>query len=147
MLAENNDSLSYAKFASGGKGASYVYEAFHGFVWNYSTNTASNTPPFQPQNYPMGMINGQQDTANGSSPSYVNNARPFSSHPGGAMVAFCDGHSRFLTQEIDYGIYCLLMSPNGKGVKPAGFLNWTTATTPNNSTYLINTPMNDSNID
>lgn len=138
MLAENLDGQSYANFQLG------IWEAFHGFVWSYSTNSAS--PPFQPQNYPMGMINSQEDTTNQNNPAYVNNARPSSRHPGGVMVVFCDGHSRFLRQELDYGIYCLIMSPNGKNVQPAG-KTWAGAASPNNQIYLQNTPLNDNALD
>jgi len=137
LFAENLDAQSYADFSKG------IWEAFHGFVWSYSTNSA--TPPFQSQNYPMGIINGQQDTTNGNSAAYVNNARPSSNHPGGVMVVFCDGHSRFLRNELDYGIYCLIMSPNGKNVRPAGSTSMPSGT--NNFLYLRNTPLNDNSLD
>lgn len=41
-------------------------------------------------------------------------ARPSSSHPGGFSVAMCDGTVRFVATEIEYGIYALLITPNGK---------------------------------
>ncbi len=133
MLAENLDAQSYANFSQG------IWEAFDGFVWFPST-----TMPYQPPNFPMGIINGQQDTTNALNPAYVNNARPSSRHPGGVMVVFCDGHSRFLRNEIDYGIYCLIMSPNGKNVLPAGS---PTPTAGANFPYLQNTPLNDNSLD
>ena len=33
-------------------------------------------------------------------------------------VAFCDGHVTFLSDQIDYYVYCLLMSTNGEPVRP-----------------------------
>ena len=41
-------------------------------------------------------------------------ARPASSHGGGANVAFCDGHSQYLRDDIDYVVYVQLMTPNGR---------------------------------
>jgi prepilin-type processing-associated H-X9-DG protein len=41
-------------------------------------------------------------------------ARPSSFHPGGVVVVFCDGHTTFLNDTIDYGVYGQLMSSRGK---------------------------------
>jgi prepilin-type processing-associated H-X9-DG protein len=42
-------------------------------------------------------------------------ARPSSNHARGAVAAFCDGHLRFLSEEIDYAIYQHLMTPDSRG--------------------------------
>jgi prepilin-type N-terminal cleavage/methylation domain-containing protein/prepilin-type processing-associated H-X9-DG protein len=47
-------------------------------------------------------------------------ARPLSNHPSGFVVAFCDGHTKFVSESINYNTYCLLMSSHGKKYKPAG---------------------------
>ncbi|MBS0207974.1 MAG: DUF1559 domain-containing protein [Planctomycetes bacterium] len=47
-------------------------------------------------------------------------ARPSSNHVGGVNVAYCDGHIQFLSDETEYFVYCLLMSPDGKSAKPPG---------------------------
>jgi prepilin-type processing-associated H-X9-DG protein len=47
-------------------------------------------------------------------------ARPSSRHPGVVVVSFCDGHSTTLNNEIDYLVYCQLMTPRGKLAQPAG---------------------------
>ncbi len=39
--------------------------------------------------------------------------RPSSNHPGGVVVSFCDGHVRFIAENIDYDVYKQLMTPNG----------------------------------
>jgi prepilin-type processing-associated H-X9-DG protein len=49
-------------------------------------------------------------------PSIPRYARPASSHSGGANVTFCDGHSAFQREDIDYVVYVQLMTPNGKKV-------------------------------
>ena len=60
-------------------------------------------------------------TAANDSPYYpYTNARPSSRHPGGVNVLFCDAHTQFLSQNIDYKVYCLLMSSDGPEVRPPG---------------------------
>jgi prepilin-type N-terminal cleavage/methylation domain-containing protein/prepilin-type processing-associated H-X9-DG protein len=39
---------------------------------------------------------------------------PSSSHPGGVVVAFCDGHTRFLKDTITPGVYAQLLTPNSQ---------------------------------
>ena len=39
--------------------------------------------------------------------------RPSSNHPGGVVVSFCDGHVRFIAEDIEYEVYKQLMTPNG----------------------------------
>jgi prepilin-type N-terminal cleavage/methylation domain-containing protein/prepilin-type processing-associated H-X9-DG protein len=47
-------------------------------------------------------------------------ARPASSHGGGANVAYCDGHSGYLRDDVDYVVYQQLLTPKGsKCVDPA----------------------------
>jgi len=41
-------------------------------------------------------------------------ARPSSRHPGGALVTFCDGHTQFVSETIDYTVYQSIMTPYGK---------------------------------
>lgn len=47
-------------------------------------------------------------------------ARPSSFHPGGAVATFCDGHTQFLNEQIDYLVYQLIMTPDGSNAKIAG---------------------------
>jgi prepilin-type processing-associated H-X9-DG protein len=47
-------------------------------------------------------------------------ARPLSQHPTGFMVAFCDGHTKFVSESISYETYARLMTHNGKKYQPAG---------------------------
>jgi prepilin-type N-terminal cleavage/methylation domain-containing protein/prepilin-type processing-associated H-X9-DG protein len=53
----------------------------------------------------------------GSPPSPVINAaspgslsQPSSPHPGGAVVVFCDGHTRFVTEALDAAVYANLLN-------------------------------------
>lgn len=48
-------------------------------------------------------------------------ARPSSWHPGGYIAAFCDGNVRFLSEDLDYRVYGVLMSSRGNRANdPAG---------------------------
>ncbi len=57
-------------------------------------------------------------------------ARPASAHRGGANVAFCDGHTQLLRDDIDYTVYQRLMTAYGK--KCVDPTNWTNGTNPPN---------------
>jgi prepilin-type processing-associated H-X9-DG protein len=76
--------------------------------------------------------------------------RPSSFHPGGVNVTFCDGHARFISQDIQYGVYCLLCTPDGAncntpghtaGLDPPGGTNVTYYPSGDNYLYLRNTPL------
>jgi len=41
-------------------------------------------------------------------------SRPSSAHPQGVNMGFCDGHVRFVSEEIAYNVYTQLMSPKGR---------------------------------
>jgi prepilin-type N-terminal cleavage/methylation domain-containing protein len=57
-----------------------------------------------------------------------NHARPSSQHPQGVVAAFCDGHTKFINQAIDYQIYKQLMTSSGRQAFLAG-------TDPNNRRF------------
>ena len=82
-----------------------------GMVWwpNYD---ASNTSA-----YGSVPINAERDEVTGSS---IKTARPSSFHPGGVIATFCDGHTQFVSEDIDYLVYQLLMTPDGANAKIAG---------------------------
>ncbi|MBI3839646.1 MAG: DUF1559 domain-containing protein, partial [Planctomycetia bacterium] len=54
------------------------------------------------------------------------NAIPSSKHPGGFLVTMCDGHTTFLSQDLNYRVYCLLMAPDNRNAK------WPGQVAPNN---------------
>jgi prepilin-type processing-associated H-X9-DG protein len=92
----------------------------------------------------MGRINSPTDSASNNNPFYpYTNARPSSRHPSGVNSLFCDGHTRFLSQEMDYQVYCQIMSSDGPEVKPSGAMM-----APNTAvwTLLRNAPVNDAQI-
>ncbi len=105
-----------------------------GFVWWDTTPSlvTGNPPPVPgsappssptggPNNKNPAGINVDKGNWDGSWPtdffdtSKVDNyaARPSSNHPGGVIVAFVGGNTRFLREDIDYPVYCLLMTSDG----------------------------------
>ncbi|HET6880556.1 MAG TPA: H-X9-DG-CTERM domain-containing protein [Pirellulales bacterium] len=52
----------------------------------------------------------------------MRSARPSSNHPCGVMVNFCDGHSRFIGEDIDYLVYCKLLTSNDAECNDTGAL-------------------------
>ncbi len=71
-----------------------------GVTWTVPSNPL-------PLGYGVNMLNKNA----GYSPAYdISNARPLSSHPGGFIVTMCDGSSKFVSEDIEYRVYCLLMA-------------------------------------
>jgi prepilin-type N-terminal cleavage/methylation domain-containing protein/prepilin-type processing-associated H-X9-DG protein len=66
-----------------------------------------NTGRFPPKD--VHRINGEK--INVATP--YDTTRPSSNHLGGVNVLFADGHGRFVRQDIEYGLYCALMTPKG----------------------------------
>jgi len=50
----------------------------------------------------------------------IEHARPSSLHPGGFLLAMCDGRVIFVADSVDYTVYQRLMTSNGKKYKRAG---------------------------
>lgn len=82
-------------------------------------------PDAQP--FPAMKINAPVTTSATTGQTSESNANyymhPSSNHPTGVMVAFCDGHTQFLSQDIDYTIFCLLMTPYGAYCNTPGYTN------------------------
>jgi hypothetical protein len=43
--------------------------------------------------------------------------RPRSNHSGGFFVTYCDAHAEWMSDEIEYRVYCLLMAPDSNATK------------------------------
>lgn len=52
-----------------------------------------------------------------STPNDLYQGRPYSNHSGGFIVTMCDGNVRFLSDEIEYRVYTLLLSPDSANIK------------------------------
>ena len=56
----------------------------------------------------------------GDRPGDLRYARPASNHPGGVNAVFCDGHSYFLSEQIDYQVYQHMMTPDSRKAGVSG---------------------------
>jgi len=96
-----------------------------GFVW--VVPPSGTTAPAPNPTYAINAqerIGGNWENLGLFDPGFPRFARPASSHGSGANVAFCDGHSQYLRDDIDYKVYQALMTPNGrKCVDPTGVAN------------------------
>ena len=109
MLSENNQTTSwnylYGHMVTTSGGITpppySTAEAMLTFLWRPQTTVQS-----------VWKINGDYQAAP-SIPPLIDYARPSSYHPGGVNAYYCDGHSQFLNDTMDYRTYCLLMTPNG----------------------------------
>lgn len=127
MVSENVDHGQYMD----------VLEQGLGFIWDISGQVSGNqnftpgSPPPQMNptnpNYRINMNKGQGAAAMTGAlltqSQQYNFTRPSSQHTGGVNVTFCDSHVDFLNEQIEYFVYCLLMSPDGKNVKQPGQIN------------------------
>ncbi len=109
-----------------------------GFVWDCSQSpsvgvlTPGGPPPSMYPSANFSRINenrggtaagGGSETGGGGGaaagkPYFT--ARPSSYHVGGVNVTYCDSRTAFLSDQVEYYVYCLLMSPDGKGTRTPG---------------------------
>ncbi len=87
-------------------------EKWLGMVWHGGWQVGSSVNP-------VWRINGRV-AEGGETGDNMNWARPSSYHSGGVNAQFADGHGQFLSEEIDYLVYCLIMTPQGSKVKDPG---------------------------
>jgi prepilin-type processing-associated H-X9-DG protein len=109
LLSENVDAGQYTDDS----------EAAIGIVWNGSgsIDVGQSPPHLKPPVASMAISVGVGE--GGPQPAAAF-ARPSSYHQGGVNMTFCDGKVRFVSDSMDYYVYCLLMSSNGKQVKLPG---------------------------
>lgn len=81
------------------------------FVW--VANLVNGEP--SPQGV-LFRINRRRGEGDGT----VQFARPSSYHRGGVNAVFCDSSTRFLSESMDYIVFCRLMTPAGDRVRQAG---------------------------
>lgn len=88
-------------------------EADAGFIWsNDPTAPARDEGATSAPSVPFAINEDLAGTFYATNPLLY--ARPSSRHPGGVIVTFCDSHTQFLRENIDYNVYRHLMTPDGK---------------------------------
>ncbi|MGE0609607.1 MAG: DUF1559 domain-containing protein, partial [Pirellulales bacterium] len=140
MMTENADAVSWYLVGDGtGTTNNPLYERQLGCNWR---NGAGALGP--PQSAAPPSNNGYINRNIGGDPTYLDMefARPSALHPNIVNVSFCDGHVRTISQDIDYLVYCLLMTPRGRNHLPAGS---TTVPTGDETVFRI-TPLDEKGI-
>lgn len=128
-------------------------EATLGVLWWGLTDGLTSTGTLNSGYY---GLNQNRLGSTGSSTINIGYARPASMHASGFNAAMCDGSATFLSQDIQYRVWCLIMTPRGNNannpgsgtggsanlttVYPTAWLN--TSTTPNTLTPLSATDLN-----
>jgi prepilin-type N-terminal cleavage/methylation domain-containing protein len=94
---------------------------FQAFVWP--------SPPQNQANWGLGtnaptgvLLNRPPQGTNASDP---NNGRPISQHSGGFVVAMCDGAVRFMSEDVEYRVWCLLSTSSDQDAKDPTLINTT----------------------
>lgn len=113
MLTENVDAQNYCFDNNGFQNA----EQWLGCVWWPGTADVNVQPPVLNPTVDSQRINVSAGQGDGVSYDFV---RPSSRHPGGVNMSFCDTRTRFVSQDIAYFVYCMIMSPNGANSKLPG---------------------------
>jgi prepilin-type N-terminal cleavage/methylation domain-containing protein/prepilin-type processing-associated H-X9-DG protein len=124
MLSENN----YAPWAQQTSGTVTAIQSPYNGASYWGTGISISAPyaaGTEPQNCFVWWPDAQPNTlmkinspqtarASATGVNIYYTMAPSSNHPTGTNVAFCDGHTRFISQDIDYTVFCLLMTPWGQ---------------------------------
>lgn len=117
MLTENADSGNWTDYR----------ERYVGVIWQAALDPNSNNPAPGPtyqstleSNASLTVLVMDAETGTGVAMDDYKYARPSSYHPGGVVAVFCDTHTTFMSSDIDWLVYSLLMTPRGKYSLPAG---------------------------
>jgi len=93
LLSENIDSGQWTD----------TDEASLGFVWVSGTEDGQPNPGKK-----LWRLNKHHGKKDGT----IRFASPSSNHVGGVNAAFCDGKTQFINDDIDYIVYCQMMTPD-----------------------------------
>jgi prepilin-type N-terminal cleavage/methylation domain-containing protein len=98
------------------------YSWWQGIVWYVPP--ALPAPAMQSAaqaSYGLGAIGPTSQVLNknqGNSPTGdAFNGRPSSNHPGGFLATMCDGSVRFIGEDMEWRVYCLLMAPDSQNAQ------------------------------
>jgi len=113
MLSENLQATTWAHATLAGSSWTSVplvapWQAEVGLVWWPNENVPINYLKEEADVWPV------METVPTTVADNLRYARPSSRHPGGVNAVFCDGHSQFLADTINYDVYRHLMTPNSK---------------------------------
>ena len=157
MMSENLQAFNWALDPTDTTGTTQFLSDFAvrqgtGMVWYITGNLNNSLIPLPGMtNFnPLSIaINGQAKVVSGTpTTTYVSAtatqpgglafARPSSNHPGGVNAFFCDGHGRFIAEDIGYNVYTQLMTPNQKAVAITSAIAGSPTLAGSSWTYLLN---------
>jgi prepilin-type processing-associated H-X9-DG protein len=100
---------------------------WNAITWMQPENAAANWGTKQDSAPPAGTAGLLGNpSALGATKTDQLNGRPFSEHSGGGFhIAFADGSAQFMSKDVEYRVYCLLMSPDSSNAKYTGGTNQT----------------------
>jgi len=118
LLSENVQAGQWLAFDTSANPAPLpVEERFVGMVWCPHQEDSSHSHEDK-----HGGINDDLET--GADDPRLIFARPSSFHTGGVVVAYCGGQVKFLSEQIDYEVYQLLMTPDGSHARAYEGNDW-----------------------
>ena len=104
-------SLDYVKQHDGTERTLLLSENLQAGFWN-DASEADLGMVWHRKPADCNLINHCRDA--GFRPQDIQYARPASYHPGGVVAAYCDGQAKFVSEQIDYGIFQHLMTPDSR---------------------------------
>ena len=126
MLSESIQAGPWATNSSNPANAynGQIGEQYVGMIWHPAAADASGLQPSVNSH----KINFDKDAAVLSPEAasaaqhnaMFNYARPSSDHIGGVNAAMCDGSVRWISEDISYAVYCLILSSNGQKIWEPG---------------------------
>ena len=116
MVSENVDAGRWTGIPPTG-GTDTTSERWLGFTYHTDDAMPATAVWSGPRGINVQYGQSKMDTTNAGAFGY---RRPASFHPGGVNMMFCDGHVRFISDTLSYGIYQALMTPDGQRAMDAG---------------------------
>ena len=95
--------------------------------WNKADNERDVAVVWAPSIPTNNLNQGMRKTGDAFTNSH---ARPSSFHTNGFNVVFADGTTKFISESIDYGVYCQLMTSNSRNLKDPSTNTATAVTLP-----------------
>jgi len=112
-IAWANSGVKLSDLTDGTSGTFMFMEQAH-WAAHATAATGNNNPFFSvsycSEGYIVGSSNGNSPPNCTIPPCNVNQRGPYSDHPGGIMVSWCDGHTSFISNTIDWATYVACMT-------------------------------------
>lgn len=115
LLSENTQATSWIPYVTSTSKRRLPSETDIGMVWATTPNNCTGTDTSFPS-----KINDCLDL---TARNIYRVTRPSSRHVSGVVASFCDGHQQFVSEMIEWEVYCHMMTPDSKKAGLTGVLN------------------------